>query len=85
MMRWRRAEPRAAPASWAVVAHVGNQSEGEMLVDILRQEGIPGFMRRQSWIDVPDMLAGGPRDVLVPASDAERARAVLKPLDGDDE
>lgn len=73
-----------APEAWLVVAHVGNQPEGDMLVDILRQAEIPAFSRRQSWMDVPDLLAGGPRDVLVPAGHAEHARAVLEPIDWDD-
>jgi hypothetical protein len=35
------------------------------------------MLRRSAGFDVPDMLAAGPRDVLVPRSGAEVAREVL--------
>jgi hypothetical protein len=35
--------------------------------------------RRSGGFDVPDMLAAGPRDVLVPESGAEAAREALAP------
>ena len=35
------------------------------------------MLRRTRGFDVPDMLAAGPRDVLVPASGASAAREVL--------
>ena len=35
------------------------------------------MLRRTRGFDVPDMLAAGPRDVLVPASGADAAREVL--------
>ena len=41
------------------------------------EEGIPCMLRRSPGFDVPDMLAGGPRDVLVPASGAQAAREAL--------
>ena len=39
---------------------------------MLLEEGIPSLMRRSGGFDVPDFLAAGPRDILVPASGAER-------------
>jgi hypothetical protein len=48
-----------------------------MIQDRLRQEGIPSMVRRNGGFDVPDFLAAGPRDVLVPVSQADRARELL--------
>jgi hypothetical protein len=44
---------------------------------ILLEEGIPSMTRRSAGFDVPDMLAAGRRDILVPASGAQSAREVL--------
>ena len=62
------------------VAWARNQAEAELIEGMLREEGIPSVTRRQLGFDVPDFLAGGPRDVLVPAAGAEAARELL----GDD-
>ena len=48
---------------------------------LLLEEGVPSTLRRTAGFDVPDMLAAGPRDVLVPESGLEVARQVL--LQGD--
>ena len=46
-----------------------------MVQGILLEEGIPSMTRRSAGFDVPDMLAAGRRDILVPASGAAgRAR-----------
>ena len=66
-----------------VVARAANQSEGEFLVNLLEAEGVPALLRRASGFDVPDLLAAGPRDVLVLASAQEAARDVLTPGDGE--
>ena len=44
---------------------------------LLLEEGVPSTLRRAAGFDVPDMLAAGPRDVLVPESGLEVAREVL--------
>ena len=54
-----------------------NLPEAELMQGILLEEGIPSMLRRSGGFDVPDFLAGGPRDVLVPESGAETARALL--------
>jgi hypothetical protein len=59
------------------VAGGRNQSEAEMIQGILLEEGVPSMLRRTRGFDVPDMLAAGPRDVLVPASGAGTAREIL--------
>jgi hypothetical protein len=59
------------------VATARNQAEAEMIEGLLLEEGIPSLVRRTGGFDVPDFLAGGPRDVLVPAAGADVAREVL--------
>lgn len=59
------------------VATARNQAEAEMIEGLLLEEGIPSLVRRTGGFDVPDFLAGGPRDVLVPAAGAELAREAL--------
>lgn len=54
-----------------------NQAEAEFVQGLLLEEGIPSTLRRTRGFDVPDMLAAGPRDVLVPASGRDAARDVL--------
>lgn len=61
-----------------------NQAEAEMLEDMLRSEGIPCMIRRLGRADVPDFLAAGRREVLVPERALEAARELLRieaPLD----
>ena len=59
------------------VAHAMNQSEAELIQGILLEEGIPSYARRAGGFDVPDMLAAGPREILVPANRASEARDLL--------
>ena len=54
-----------------------NQAEAELIQNLLLEEGIPSVVRRSAGFDVPDFLAAGPRDVLVPASGVEVARETL--------
>ena len=63
------------------VATGRQQPEAEFIQMLLLDEGIPSTLRRSAGFDVPDMLAAGPRDVLVPESGVEVARQVL--LQGD--
>jgi hypothetical protein len=59
------------------VATGRQQPEAEFIQMLLLDEGIPSTLRRTAGFDVPDMLAAGPRDVLVPESGIEAARDVL--------
>jgi hypothetical protein len=59
------------------VAYAQNQPEAEMIQGLLRQEGIQSMVQRNGGFDVPDFLAGGPRDVLVGEADAVLARNLL--------
>jgi hypothetical protein len=63
------------------VAFTRNQAESDLVQNILLEEGIPSMARRTRGFDVPDFLAAGPRDVLVPESGAEAARDLLREAD----
>jgi hypothetical protein len=74
----RKILPQYARGSLVRVAAARNQAEGELLQGMLLEEGVPSLMRRSGGFDVPDFLAAGPRDILVPASGAEAARDILQ-------
>jgi hypothetical protein len=74
----RKILPQYAQGSLVRVAAARNQAEGELLQGMLLEEGVPSLMRRSGGFDVPDFLAAGPRDILVPASGAEAARDILR-------
>lgn len=55
-----------------------NLMEAEMIVELLRDNEIPALIRRMRGFDVPDFLAGGPRDVCVMPAEFDRARALIE-------
>ena len=55
-----------------------NQAEAELIQGLLLEEGVPSILRRTAGFDVPDFLAAGPREVLVPEAGAEVARELLR-------
>lgn len=61
-----------------------NQAEAELMEGLLREHAIPALVRRTGGADVPDYLAAGPRELLVPASLAELARELLGTPDPDE-
>ena len=61
----------------ARVARATNQAEAEFVQSLLLDAGIPSMLRRSPGFDVPDMLAAGPRDVIVPSAAHDAARDVL--------
>ena len=63
------------------VAGGSNQTEAEFIQGLLLEEGVPSILRRTAGFDVPDFLAAGPRDVLVPESGAAAALEVLQQSD----
>jgi hypothetical protein len=79
--RARKVKPQYAEGDLVRVAGGRNQAEAEFIQGLLLEEGVPSLLRRTRGFDVPDYLAAGPRDVLVPASGAPTAREVL--LDSD--
>jgi hypothetical protein len=73
----RKIKPQLAEGELTRVASGRNQAEAELIQGLLLEEGVPSMLKRSAGFDVPDMLAAGPRDVLVPRSGAEVARQVL--------
>jgi hypothetical protein len=65
-------------SDFVVVARAENQAEGELLQSLLEAEGVPSLLRRAAGFDVPDFLAAGPREVLVPVAAEAAARDVLR-------
>jgi hypothetical protein len=70
-------DPRYSHGELVRVARAQHQAEAEFVQSLLIAEGIPSMVRRSAGFDVPDMLAAGPRDVLVPSSGEMAAREVL--------
>lgn len=77
----RKIHPRFARGELVRVAVARNLSEGELIKGVLLEQGIPSMLRRTSGFDVPDFLAAGPRDVLVPESGVEEARSLLSEVE----
>ena len=75
--RARKIRPEFARGELVRVAGGRNQAEAELIQNLLIEEGVPSVLRRTRGFDVPDFLAAGPRDVLVPESGAEAARGTL--------
>jgi phage major head subunit gpT-like protein len=76
--RARKVRPQYARGEPVKVGFARNQAEAEMVQGMLLEEGIPSMTKRTRGFDVPDYLAGGPRDILVPQTGAEAARRVLE-------
>ncbi len=79
--RWRKIDPTLTEGELVRVAGGRNQSEAEFIQALLLEWGVPSILRRSAGFDVPDYLAAGPRDVLVPEAAAETAREVLLQAD----
>jgi hypothetical protein len=73
----RKIRPQYARGELVRVAGGRNQPEAELIQGMLLEEGIPSILRRSRGFDVPDFLAAGPRDVMVPESGFEAAHALL--------
>jgi hypothetical protein len=75
--RARKIDPRYTEGELVRVAGGRNQPEAELIQGLLLEEGIPSVLRRTAGFDVPDFLAAGPRDVMVPQAGVEPARELL--------
>ena len=75
--RARKIKPQYAEGDLVRAAGAQNQAEAEFIQGLLLEEGVPSTLRRTRGFDVPDMLAAGPRDVMVPVSGYSAAREVL--------
>jgi hypothetical protein len=73
-----KVRPELSRGELVKVAGGRHQAEAEFLQQLLLEEGVPSMVRRSRGFDVPDLLAAGPRDVLVPASGVAVARDVLR-------
>ncbi len=73
----RQINPIYAQGPLVRVAGGRNQAEAELIQGLLLAEGVPSMLRRSAGFDVPDFLAAGPRDVLVPEAGAQVARELL--------
>jgi hypothetical protein len=87
--RARKVKPQYTGGRQVRVASARNLAEAELIQGILLEEGIPSVQRRTRGFDVPDFLAAGPRDILVPEAGVGAARELLAevgaPGHGEDE
>jgi hypothetical protein len=81
--RARKIKPQYTGGVQVRVASARNLAEAELIQGMLLEEGIPSVQRRTRGFDVPDFLAAGPRDILVPEAGAEAARDLLADARGD--
>ena len=75
--RARKVKPQYLGGELVKVGWGRNLAEAQLIQGILLEEGIPSVERRSRGFDVPDFLAGGPRDILVPQAGYEAARELL--------
>ena len=75
--RARTVKPEYTGGEPVKVGFARNLAEAQLIQGILLEEGIPSYERRSRGFDVPDFLAGGPRDILVPGAAAEAASSLL--------
>ena len=78
---YEKIDPEYTRGDLVRVAGGRNQAEAELIQNLLLEEGIPSIVRRTAGFDVPDYLAGGPRDVLVAESAVRAARQMLLEAD----
>lgn len=79
--RMRKVKPQLSDGELVKAAWARNQSEAEFIQGLLLEEGVPSMLRRSAGFDVPDFLAAGPRDVMVPISGAQTAKEILLQAD----
>jgi Putative prokaryotic signal transducing protein len=75
--RARKVKPQFTEGRLVRVVGARNQAEAEFIQGLLLEEGVPSMLRRSAGFDVPDFLAAGPRDILVPEAAVATAREVL--------
>jgi len=68
--------------SWVKVAAAPDESVALLMDGVLKDAGIPSLIQRATGFDVPDFLAAGPRDVLVPGALVEVAKQILEDTTG---
>jgi hypothetical protein len=75
--RARMVKPQLSEGELVRVAGARNLAEAEFIQGLLLEEGVPSMLKRSAGFDVPDFLAAGPRDILVPIAGLDTAREVL--------
>ncbi len=80
--RARKVRPEYASGELVKAAFAQNLAEAQLIQGILLEQGIPSVERRARGFDVPDFLAAGPRDILVPRSGHDAARELLADTTG---
>lgn len=75
--RARKVKRQLSQGPLVKAAFAQNLAEAEFIQALLLEEGVPSVLRRTRGFDVPDFLAAGPRDVMVPQSGLQTAREVL--------
>lgn len=75
--RARKIKRQYADGPLVQVAGARHLPEAEFIQGLLLEEGVPSMLRRTRGFDVPEMLAAGPRDVLVPQAGEAISREVL--------
>lgn len=63
---------------WVKVGDAPNETLALMMEGLLRDADIPVLIRRSAGFDVPDFLAAGPREVLVPEDALPEAREIVE-------
>jgi hypothetical protein len=79
----RKIEPQWAEGPLVKVARASGEAEADFICSLLLEVGIPSMAQRSPGADVPEFLAGGARDVMVPESGAQAAREALAWQHGD--
>jgi hypothetical protein len=69
---------RPARPSWRRLEYAQSEPEADMLVDVLRQHGVPAFARATSFAEVTGFPVACGRVLLVPSERLLDARAVLE-------
>lgn len=77
----RKVKPSYTAGDLVRVVTARNLVEAEFIQSLLLEEGIPSTLRRTRGFDVPEMLAAGPRDIMVPLAGMEAAREMLLQAD----
>jgi hypothetical protein len=67
---------------WVKVAAAPSEAEALLMEGVLNGIGIPSLIQRAGGFDVPDYLAAGPRDLLVPDSLVKEATQALEDTTG---
>ncbi len=67
---------------WMKVSSAPNETVALLMEGVLNDANIPALIQRAAGFDIPDFLAAGPRDVLVPEIIFEEARQLLEDTTG---